>query len=82
MGLLSLGTPLDWDIAMQHLKHVKEQGIIQFLNIWTKVKNRTRDQLIWGDEIEYILVIFDHDQKKVRVSIDAQQILRVLELDE
>lgn len=78
MGLLSLGTPLDWDDALGYLRHVKEQGILQFLNIWNKVKTRTRDELIWGDEIEYILIVFDHDQKKVLLSLEAQDILEKL----
>ena len=78
MGLLSLGTPLDWDDASMYLEYVKEQGILQFLNIWNKVKTRTRDQLIWGDEIEYILVVFDSQERKVKVSLDAQELLSSL----
>jgi glutamate--cysteine ligase catalytic subunit len=79
MGLLSLGTPLDWDDAKDHLNHVKEQGILQFLNIWNKVKTRVRDELIWGDEIEYMLVVFDHSEKKVRLSLHAQEMLSQLD---
>jgi glutamate--cysteine ligase catalytic subunit len=79
MGLLSLGTPLDWDEAQDYLSHVKAEGILQFLNIWNKVKTRVRDELIWGDEIEYMLVVFDHSQKKVRLVIDAQELISKLD---
>jgi len=30
-----------------------------------QLKNRERDQLRWGDEIEYVLVHFDREKKKV-----------------
>ncbi len=51
MGLLSLGTPLSWEEAKKHADHVRQHGIQQFLNIYDKVKDRTRDGLLWGDEV-------------------------------
>ena len=51
MGLLSLGTPLEWETAVPFTSHVKTQGIAQFLAIWHRVKTRRRDELIWGDEV-------------------------------
>lgn len=64
MGLLSLGTPLSWDIAKQHANHVRSHGIKLFLNIYAKVKDRQRDCLAWGDEIEYCRVRFDDAGKQ------------------
>lgn len=51
MGLLSLGTPLPWSEAQQHADHVRKHGIVQFLNIWNRIKRRRRDHLLWGDEV-------------------------------
>lgn len=54
MGLLSLGTPLAWDDAKKYADHVREHGITQFLHIWDKLKDRSGDELLWGDEVRLI----------------------------
>ena len=51
MGLLALGTPLPWAEAKQHADYVREHGIEQFLKIWHRLKDRTGDVLLWGDEV-------------------------------
>ena len=51
MGLLALGTPLEWKDAKQHADHVREHGIVQFLHIWERLKDRTGDVMLWGDEV-------------------------------
>jgi glutamate--cysteine ligase catalytic subunit len=51
MGLLVLGTPLDWPEGKKHADHVRAHGITQFLNIWDRLKGREWDQLLWGDEV-------------------------------
>lgn len=51
MGLLALGTPLVWSEAKKHADYVREHGIEQFLNIWERLKDRTGDRLLWGDEV-------------------------------
>lgn len=51
MGLLAIGSPLDWAEAKQHADHVREHGIEQFLHIWHRLKDRTGDVLLWGDEV-------------------------------
>ncbi|KAJ3412540.1 hypothetical protein HDV05_000621 [Chytridiales sp. JEL 0842] len=82
MGLLSLGTPLQWDEAKQHADHVRKHGIIQFINIWNKVKKRRRDHLLWGDEVEYIVLYLDEEKKTAKVSLhghDALEKLQALE---
>ncbi|TPX63001.1 glutamate---cysteine ligase [Powellomyces hirtus] len=84
MGLLSLGTPLPWEEAKKHADHVRKHGIVQFLNIWNRIKTRRKDHLLWGDEIEYIVVKYNDEEKGVKVSLhahDALEKLQVLELD-
>lgn len=51
MGLLALGTPLPWSEAKPHAHYVREHGIEQFLKIWHRLKGRTGDVLLWGDEV-------------------------------
>jgi glutamate--cysteine ligase catalytic subunit len=78
MGLLSLGTPLDWPEAQALAEHVREHGITQFLNLWAKIKDRRGDGLLWGDEIEYIVVAFDDGAHDARLSLRQAEILGVL----
>lgn len=81
MGLLSTGTPLNWDDAKPFADFVRQKGIRQFIKIFEALKDRKRDKLLWGDEVEYILLEFDHDNKKVRVSTRAWDILAELKND-
>ncbi|KAI8900456.1 glutamate-cysteine ligase-domain-containing protein [Globomyces pollinis-pini] len=79
MGLLSLGTPLDWKDVKPHIDHVKKHGIIQFLNIWNTVKTRRRDHLLWGEEVEYVVVALDDTKKTAKLVLDADETLHELE---
>lgn len=51
MGLLSQGSPLNWEETKKYADFVRKHGIIQFLNIYNKVKERQKDVLKWGDEV-------------------------------
>lgn len=51
MGLLSQGSPLNWEETKKVANHIRQHGIIQFLNIYNKVKERQKDVLKWGDEV-------------------------------
>ncbi|KAJ3214458.1 hypothetical protein HDU67_001643 [Dinochytrium kinnereticum] len=79
MGLLSLGTPMPWDEARKHADHVRKHGIVQFANIWNRIKSRRKDHLYWGDEVEYIVLHLDDDSKTARVSLGAYDALLKLE---
>nr|XP_033792537.1 glutamate--cysteine ligase catalytic subunit isoform X2 [Geotrypetes seraphini] len=79
MGLLSLGSPLSWEETKKYADHVRKHGIAQFLNIYHKVKERQKDVLKWGDEVEYMLVCFDHANQKVRLALKGEEILEILQ---
>ena len=79
MGLLSLGTPLEWNEAKKYADHVRENGINQFLNIWNRVKTRKKDRLLWGDEVEYCVVSVDSNLKTAHLSLKAYETLIQLE---
>ncbi|KAG7660450.1 GSH1 [[Candida] subhashii] len=76
MGLLSLGTPLDWHQSKQYNDHVRYNGITQLINIFKQHSNtRTNDKFLWGDEVEYMMVDIDRANKTARLSIDKDYIL-------
>ncbi|KAK7692337.1 hypothetical protein QCA50_003962 [Cerrena zonata] len=79
MGLLSLGTPLAWDDTKKHADHVRKHGITQFLHIWDRLKDRQGDELLWGDEVEYMVVTFNSEEKSARLSLRQSEILEKLQ---
>lgn len=79
MGLLSQGSPLSWEETRRHADHVRRHGILQFLHIYHAVKDRQKDVLKWGDEVEYMLVSFDHENKKVRLVLNGEDVLETLQ---
>ncbi|KAG2467441.1 GSH1 ligase, partial [Polypterus senegalus] len=79
MGLLSLGSPLSWEETKKHADHVRKHGILQFLNIYNKVKDRQKDVLKWGDEVEYMLVHVDHKEQKAQVLLSGVEVLDILQ---
>ncbi|XP_078356299.1 glutamate--cysteine ligase catalytic subunit-like [Oculina patagonica] len=82
MGLLSLGTPLTWSETKQYADHVRKHGILQLIHIYHKQKDRENDCLKWGDEVEYTLIKFDHENKKVYCNLKAKEILDALQAEE
>ncbi|KAI0017031.1 glutamate-cysteine ligase [Xylariomycetidae sp. FL0641] len=82
MGLLALGTALDWPDAQQHAHKVREWGIKQLLEIWNKAKHKERDAMLWGDEVEYLVVKLNKDDPKVLLSLRQADILKALAADE
>uniref|UniRef100_A0A8C4IBV8 Glutamate--cysteine ligase n=1 Tax=Dicentrarchus labrax TaxID=13489 RepID=A0A8C4IBV8_DICLA len=79
MGLLSQGSPLNWEETKKYADHIRKHGIIQFLNIYNKVKERQKDVLKWGDEVEYMLVEMDDKDEKVRLVLNGGDVLETLQ---
>ncbi|KAF5269270.1 hypothetical protein FQR65_LT02571 [Abscondita terminalis] len=78
MVLFTDGTPLSWKDTKKHADVVREHGIIQFINLYKRLRDRQGDVLKWGDEVEYIIVKFDHEKKTAKVSLRAHEILDIL----
>lgn len=53
MGLLALGTPLNWEETKPLAEHIRYHGITQFLNTWDRWKDITGKGLLWGDEVSF-----------------------------
>jgi glutamate--cysteine ligase catalytic subunit len=56
MGLLALGTPLNWEETKPLAEHIRYHGITQFLNTWNRWKDITGKGLLWGDEVSLALI--------------------------
>lgn len=82
MGLLSLGTPMDWHESKKWNEHVRENGIEQLLNIFRQHAKRDGDKFLWGDEVEYMLVDVNRKEAQARLSIDHDHILEDLNDEE
>lgn len=82
MGLLTEGTPLSWEETKKHADHVRYHGITQLLHIYHKLKTRENDCLKWGDEVEYMLVKFDHENKTAKLLLKSQPLLEELQKEE
>ncbi|CAH1247844.1 GCLC [Branchiostoma lanceolatum] len=79
MGLLSQGSPLSWKETKKWADHVRKHGIQQLINIYRRLKDRHEDVLKWGDEVEYMLVVMDEDNKTARLSLKGNEVLEQLE---
>lgn len=51
MGLLSEGNPLPWEETKKYADHVRKHGILQFINLYKRLRYRQGDVLKWGDEV-------------------------------
>jgi glutamate--cysteine ligase catalytic subunit len=78
MGFLIDATPLTWEQAQPYLEYIRTHGLLQFINIYNKVKDRRNDKLLWGDEIEYMVLRLDPENQKVCVSLRADKIITQL----
>ena len=58
MGLLTEGTPLSWEETKQYAQHVRHHGILQFINQYNKLKDRSNDCLRWGDEVSSLCILY------------------------
>ena len=73
---------MDWPESKKNADHVRQWGIEQLLAIWKRAKGKERDALRWGDEIEYLVVAFEEERRKVRLSLRQADILKALADDE
>ena len=75
MGKLSPGTVLDWSHTRLISPLIHNIGADQLLKLWKREAHRQHDELLWGDEVEYLIVQYDDTQERVRLSLDAGPIL-------
>ena len=73
---------MEWPEARKAASQVRDWGIEQLLAVWRQARGKERDALLWGDEIEYLVVNFDDKDRKVKLSLRQADILRALARDE
>ena len=78
MGLLTQGTVLSWAETRRVAEHVRRHGLLQFLELHRRAANRSSDPFVWGDEIEFQLVEFDRERKRVQLLGEAPALLSKL----
>lgn len=78
MGLLSQGTPLSWEETKRHSDYVRRRGILQFIKLYNETRHRRNDRLLWGDEVEYMLVRFDHERRRVQLLLRGAEMIQQL----
>jgi glutamate--cysteine ligase catalytic subunit len=79
MGFMAAGTTLTWEEAKAIAAYIKAHGIEQFVNVFNAKKHNNKQKLLWGDEIEYLLVAMDHANKRVRLSLTGHDVLPPLQ---
>ncbi|KAL7539988.1 hypothetical protein ACHAXR_010656, partial [Thalassiosira sp. AJA248-18] len=81
-GLLKVGVPQPWGKSKKNLNYVREAGVRQFISTYNRVKDLKGDELLWGDEIEYGIFVLDPENKKIRLSLRAKEIMDNLNRNE
>jgi glutamate--cysteine ligase catalytic subunit len=64
------------------LRICRADAVQQLLANWRRAKGKERDALLWGDEVEYLVVAVDGEAKKTRLSLAQADILKSLARDE
>ena len=82
MGLLSEGRPLSFDETKALADHVRRHGVQQFIHLFRKLNERKGDVLKWGDEVEYVLVKMNKEQKTCKLLLKADELLEKLQVPE
>ena len=80
MGFLGLGDPYEWQDSQSDaiIKYVREHGVEQFIEMWSRVKSINNDSLKWGDEIEYGILVTNEQAGTVRCHLRGAEILEEL----
>lgn len=74
MGLLTEGKALTPEQMKDASKYIREHGVTQFLNTWSRVKDVANDELKFGDEIECAILALDSETKTVRMSVRSAEV--------
>jgi glutamate--cysteine ligase catalytic subunit len=82
MGFMADGSTLSWSEAKRVAAYIKAHGIEQFINVWQSKRRLSAQALLWGDEIEYVLVSYDHAHKRVRLNLSGHDVLQPLHAPE
>ena len=74
---MCIGQQIDHSEAQKYenIELVRKKGIQQFVRLYHTFKYRDNDALKYGDEVEYSLVKFDHEHKRVYLLLKAEALM-------
>ena len=73
MVLVSDDHTLDWSEIEPIREKYRKKVLNEFVRVWNKYKDIENDPFKWGDEIELLLVKFDHENKRVQLLLKSQE---------
>lgn len=77
-----MGNAQPWDKSKKSSNYVRDAGVRQFVSTYNRVKDLKGDELCWGDEVEYGIFVLDEENKTVRLSLRAKEIMDNLNKNE
>ena len=66
---------LSWLEIKENLEKIRAKQVKQLIRIYNKHKHLTNDPFKWGDEVEFSLIKFDHENKKCHLLLKSKKIL-------
>ncbi|KAK0086916.1 hypothetical protein PV325_002163 [Microctonus aethiopoides] len=78
MGVVTTDEIFTWEESKKHRDYVRYHGVLQFINLWKKSKDRKNDEFKWGDELEFMLVKFDDKNKIAKLNLISHKLLPIL----
>ncbi|EUT86564.1 hypothetical protein PFAG_02433 [Plasmodium falciparum Santa Lucia] len=75
MGFLKIGTPLSWDDVQDVKSLIRLYGILQFVHVYKLNKDRYDENIMFGDEIEYIIIRNDESLKESSALLCASDLI-------
>lgn len=70
---------LEYNEYRDHLDHFRKKAVTELINNYNINKSRCNEPFKWGDEMEYTIVKFDHENKKVYLLLKAKEFFENLE---
>jgi len=78
MGIMVVGTPLSWEETKAKTDYVRQHGLQQLLHIYNEYKDRKFDSLKWGDEVEYMIIKDNKEEKKIQLVLRVESLYKEL----
>ncbi|EDL44994.1 gamma-glutamylcysteine synthetase, putative [Plasmodium vivax] len=75
MGFLKVGTPLTWEEVQKVKSLIRLYGILQFVHTYKCNKDRVDENIMFGDEIEYIVIRNDETLKESSALLCATDLI-------
>lgn len=83
MGLLTVGSLLDWKNTKKNAQLLRNKGAEYFIKAHNTWLSTPETSLVkWGDEVEYSIIKFDHKAKRCYVLLKNEKLFPILSAPE